>query len=275
MSHQLWRSLISVLLIAGLIIPTSIWSAPSVVAAPLTAAQPQTRSLGQIIFAPAIDADGDSATNPIESAPVPIAQLPDRALGIVAIAAQLQATDARTRLLNTPVTLRIWQSDRLIHDQTYRTDEWGAIVIRVPVTDIAGEFRYQATASGYGETAMRLFRFDPTLPTITLRGDGAQLTTQLTSNGQVRLTLNTSFDLQADRDEATVQLARQPRDVPAQAAALVKSDHAVWLPFPEVKLNLVDAHTAQIDLQLPPGAYRAVGAVTINAAQAVHSLAQP
>ena len=39
-------------------------------------------------------------------------RLPDQVVGLIAITAQLQATDAWARLINMPVTLRVCQADQ-------------------------------------------------------------------------------------------------------------------------------------------------------------------
>jgi hypothetical protein len=56
--------------------------------------------------------DNLAASASVQCAPVPIGPLPDRVVGLIAITAQLQATDAWARLINMPAMLRMCQADQ-------------------------------------------------------------------------------------------------------------------------------------------------------------------
>ncbi|MBI5877269.1 MAG: hypothetical protein HZB53_06445 [Chloroflexi bacterium] len=252
--------------------------------APSQASSPQSLpalAQARLLFAPAIDADGDPATNPVADEPVPVVKTLGQTSGLIALAAQLGSTNQRARLIGNPVTFRVWRDEQLWLERTIRSDAWGAVTLKLAVPETNHNYSYQASAPGYGETEVRPFTFDASRAAVTLETDGTHLSYQLNADGRIVLTLQSPLALDAERDEAALTIARRPNQMPdvssvALQAALKKADDAkLYLPFPRVRLLIVDSHTAQIELQLPPGEYRFVGSLAVNSTAAYQFVAEP
>ncbi len=252
-------------------------------AAGSTTSAPVEASAGRLLFAPAIDADGDPASNPVISTPVPVIDLAGEIGGVVILAAQLAPDDAAVTPIGVPVTFRVWDARGDVQfEQTARSDAWGAVSVQVILRDVDVEYSYQASAPGYGETEVRYFRFDPAQAAYRLHLDGAQLWYWKQGPGQVLFTLRSPVPLDAERDAVTLQIVRRPADAaawdaesPLQPLIAAIEEAGLGLPFPEVPMQVVGTYTATVEVQLPPGDYGFIGSVAVNTAQAEHFFSQP
>lgn len=263
------------------------WSVPATrpqaeATASPTASTPVGAQTGRLLLAPAIDADGDPASNPVASTPVPVIDLAGEVAGIVALAAQLEPDDPDAVPIGVPVTFRVWDAQGVQFEQTVRSDAWGAASVEVMLENVEGEYAYQANAPGYGETEVRRFRFDLAQASYTLHLDGAQLWYWRQGPGRVLFTLRSPVPLDADRDEVTLLAVRQPIDEgvweeesPLQPVFEAIGEAGLGLPFPPVAMRVVGAYTATVEVQLPPGDYGFIGSLAINTHQAEHFYSQP
>lgn len=233
------------------------------------------RSMDRLLFAPAIDADGDPATNPVESTPVPVFQWMSIQAGLVTLAVQFSVGETN-RAIGVPVTFRVWDEQGIVLTQTVNSDAWGAASLEVPLEDVSQEYAYQASAPGYGETEMRYFRFDPPHAAYTVHPDGADLQVQALASGNLLFTLNSPMPLVAGRDEPALLIGRLPQGIPSmpdsasQTAAQALVESGARLPFPKVTMQVVAERAAQIEIRLPPGEYRFVGSLAVNTPDAHH-----
>jgi len=87
---------------------------------------PASVALGRVLFAPAVDADGDPATNPTAGNPVPVIDVAGELMGVVSLAAQL-APDAKDQVvIGVPLTFMVENTDGSELSRTVRSDAWGA-----------------------------------------------------------------------------------------------------------------------------------------------------
>ena len=238
-------------------------------------------TLGRLLFAPAVDTDGDPATNPVPGKAVPIVRLVTIRAGSVALAVQLVPGGSKASAFHVPVSFRVWRGEELLSERSAESDAWGAASVEVRVADIDGTFRYQASAPGFGTTEMRSFRFDPERVTYTLHADQARLQHEQAADWTVTFTLTSPQPLQADRDEVRLKLVRRPQGLgqapePALQPILdqIKAD-GLYLPFPDVKMEIVDAYTARLDIQLPYGEYRVQADLMVYGAAMHQYLTEP
>ena len=242
---------------------------------------PIAATAGRLLFAPTVDADGDPASNPVLSVPVPVIDLMGDRYGLVTLAAQLESANPKSVPVGVPVTFQLWNAQGVQFEQTERSDAWGAIQVEVPLDDLAGEYMYQASAPGYGETEVRHFRFDPGRVSYTIHPDGAHLWYQRQGPGQRLFTLRSPVPLRADRDEVTLIIVRRPTSDPitAQKDPLqplfeTVNEAGMGLPFPSVVMRIVGTYTATVQVQLPPGDYSFLGSLAVNDTPAEHFYSQ-
>lgn len=239
------------------------------------AAQAQVSApIGRLLFAPAVDLDGNPASNPPSAGRVPVVDLLGQLGGIIKLAAQLESQTPGVEPLRVPVTFRVWNDAGYEHEETVESDAWGAVSIQLPLKDIAADYSYQASAAGYGATETRHFRFNPDEVSVRFHGDSATLTSAAGPDGWRTFTVTTSAELVAERDEILLTLYRQPLadaliDIQAQLGdiePLTAEDLTAIsrLPMPEVVMRVIDAHTARAEVQLPAGDYGAVASIEIN-----------
>lgn len=239
------------------------------------AAQTQVSApIGRLLFAPAIDLDGNPASNPANAGRVPVVDLLGQLGGIIKLAAQLESETPGVEPLRVPVTFRVWNNAGFEYEETVESDVWGAVTIQLPLKDIAADYSYQASAAGYGVTETRHFRFNPSEVSIRFHADGATLTYAPGPDGWLVFTVTTNAPLVAERDEILLTLYRQPlrdtlSDIQAQLGdieTLSAEDlaAAALMPMPEVVMRVVDPYTARAEVQLPAGEYGAVASVEIN-----------
>jgi hypothetical protein len=246
------------------------------------------RSLGRVLFAPAVDTDGDPATNPTAGNPLPIVDLDGEMLAVVVLAAQLAPDDGSDGLIGIPLTFYVRTADGTELSRTVRSDAWGAASAEFPLLDLSTAYTYQVSAPGYAETEVRRFRVDPERASYTMRLDGAQLAYEQLADGVVRFTLRSSVPLEAERDEAVLYVVRRPLgdgQVPAKIRRMAGSgevddgeevDGVVdAVPLPLLTMAIADPSTAVAEVRLPEGAYGVVGGVTSNGEQTLHAYSQP
>ncbi|MBN1814131.1 MAG: hypothetical protein JXA14_19995, partial [Anaerolineae bacterium] len=236
----------------------------------------QTPSQGHIWFAPVIDGDGDPTTNPVAAEPVPVIDLLGYKQGVVVLAVQLESNNA-TIPVDVPVTFRVWTAEEIIFEQTAQSDAWGAASVQVAPETLDGPFSYQASAPGYAATEVRTFDFDPDQATYVLQQGGAELLYWKQGPGRVLLTLRSSVPLDADCDAVTLFLARAAEGdvafpVPAGVPGLDADN--LYIPFQPVAMQIIDTHTAQVALTLPPGDYHFRGGITSRGAVETHYTSQ-
>lgn len=230
---------------------------------------------GRLLFAPAIDVDGDPGTNPAESTAVPVIDLFGHLGGIVTLAAQLEADDPNLAPIRIPVTFHIWSEAGYEYKETVESDAWGAVSVEVPLVDVHAEYAYQASAPGYGQTEIRYFRFDQTETSVKVHNGGAELSYEMGSNRWVVFTVTSPVPLDAERgDQATLNIMRRPLpdtldEIEAELSyylpdARTAAEEVGLLPMPTVMLEIVDSHTARAEVQLPAGDYGVVASLAVN-----------
>lgn len=241
---------------------------------------PVTATTGRLLFAPSIDLDGDAASNPVFTTPAPVIDLLGHIGGAVMLAAQLEPDDPDKAAIGVPVTFRLWRDNALQFEQTMISDAWGAVSVEVPFANVTGEFAYQASAPGFGETETRRFFFDPTQVSHTLHPDGAELAYAQQGN-RLTFTLHSPIPLEAGRDEAVLFIMRRPVDNrlpinrPLPEIANQSQLSLVSLPLPDLPMTIVDAHTATVVVQLPPGDYGMVASLVVNGTAVEQFHSQP
>lgn len=228
---------------------------------------------GRLLFAPAIDVDGDPSTNPAETKAVPVIDLFGHLGGIVTLAAQLEPDDPNLAPIRIPVTFHIWSDGGFEFEEVVDSDAWGAASVETPLADVAAEYAYQASAPGYGQSEIRYFRFNPAEQSIKVHEEGAELSYEQGSNRWYVFTVTSPVELDAERDQATLNLMRRPLpdtldDIEAELSyylpeARAAAEQAGLLPMPTVMLEIVDSHTARAEVQLPPGDYGAAASLTV------------
>lgn len=283
-SHHRLKIYLSMVVIITMLAPqtTLAMTPPNVAPLATTSAvlEPaeQTPSQGHIWFAPAVDADGNPATNPVETERVPIMDLLGYKHGMVTLATQLEPNDAAQVPVDVPVTFRVWTAEGTIFEQTVPSDAWGAASVQVAPETLAGPFFYQASAPGYATTEMRTFDFDLDRAAYVLQQGGAELLYWKQGPGRVLLTLRSSVPLEAARGDAvTLFLARAAEGdvaVPLPAGIPGLDADNLYIPFQPVAMQIIDTYTAQIALTLPPGDYRFRGGITSRGAVETHYTSQ-
>jgi sugar lactone lactonase YvrE len=235
---------------------------------------------GHLLFAPAIDGDGNPASNPISAEPVPVLDLAGEISGMVILAAQLQPEDPENVPSGVPVTFRLWNDKDIQWEETVRGGGLDAINAWVHLGDVHGGFAYQASAPGYGKTEVRRFRFDPDRASYTLHPDGAQLWYWKQGPGRVLLTLRSPVPLDPGRDQPTLIIIPQPGEEPAGGE---RDLHALFetiggtrwgQSFPPVQMQIIDTYTATVSVQVPAGDYGFIGSVMINTPDVEHFYSQ-
>lgn len=238
---------------------------------------PPLADQGHILFAPAVDLDGELHTNPVTSKPVPVIELLGQKGGIVELAVQLQPDDAEKTAVSVPVTFRVWDSQNNIrYEKTLQSDTWGAARAEVILEDIGEVYTYQAVADGYGQTETRHFRFDPNTISIKLHQDGVSLSYRQELERWVVFTLESPVALDPARDVVELTAVRQPTKATLDK---IRQDLQMVAPgaeqlvnelgpmsFPTILMEIVDTHTAQVRLQLPHGEYGFMAMVEVNGA---------
>ncbi len=250
---------------------------------PLPPVSPQTTQ-GRLLFAPAIDADGDPSTNPVDGIFVPVVNWVGRKVGVIQLAAQIMPVDPGATKAGVPVTFRLWSDQDELFSETVVSDGWGAVVVDLPPLETQQAVSYQASAPGYGSTEVRRFRFDPFSASYTVHADGATLTATRLPDQRLRLTLTSSLPLDPTQDEVTLTIGRRPQSDEGETGDLAEvasyaqpvfdalNQSGGRLPFPPVIMQIIDSETAQLDLELPGGAYRFFGGAEINRPNASHQL---
>ncbi len=273
--------------------PSSSFPAPmpSPVEAPSDPIPPPPSQLpvadqGRLLFAPAMDADGDPSTNPVASAFAPVVSWAGKKVGMIQLAAQIMPLDPAATKAGVAVTFRLWGDQGELISETVVSDGWGAVVLDLPPLETEQSYSYQASAPGYGSTEVRRFRFNPFTASYTVHADGAELTATRLPDQRLRLTLKSSLPLDPTQDEATLTIGRRPQNEPGEelgSEATLGESYAQpvfdalnqtggRLPFPPVTMQIIDETTAQIDLDLPSGDYRFFGGVEVNRASGSHQL---
>jgi uncharacterized protein YegL len=245
-------------------------SAGPVVAAadPVVASAPT----GRLLFAPAIDVDGDPGTNPAESKAVPVIDLFGHLGGDVILAAQLEADDPNLAPIRIPVTFHVWSDGGFEFRKTVESDVWGAVSLEVPLADVAAEYAYQASAPGYGQTEIRYFRFDSSQTSMKVHNGGAELTYEMGADRWVIFTVTSPVALDAERgDVVTMNLLRRPLpdtldEIETELSyyvtdARAAAEEAGLMPMPTVLFEIVDSYTARAEVQLPQGDYGVVASL--------------
>lgn len=267
--------------------------APPAEAAP-AAAEPAPNALiaplGRLLFAPVIDADGDPTTNPVETTPAPVINLAGQTVGLIELAAQVAPAASNGSRLNVPVTFWVWEEtadakhSSVVYSQTVQSDAWGAVSVEVPLKETGRNYAYQAQAPGYGSTEARYFRFDEAQAFYTIHEEGAQLSVTPLGDGKVLFVLESTLLLQAGRDEPALVLARRPEGIAGESASAnteqpleqpvfdALNRNGGLLPFPRVNMQIVGPTTAQVEVQLPSGDYRFLGAADVYLAEGAHRL---
>ena len=233
-------------------------------------------SLGRLLFAPAIDADGDAATNPVLNSPVPIIDLAGALGGVVWLAAQLEPLDPSASLIGVPVTLRVWREDGMhaVESRLVPSDEWGAVTLNLPLRELGGEYAYQASAPGYGVTEVRRFRFDLGHASYTLHRKNIPLWQSRRAPGRFVFTLRSPKPLVAGRDRPELLIARLPEARPGITNSMLSpvladiSAARLGLPFPRVAMRIAGTYTATVEVQLPPGDYSVIASLELNTSPA-------
>ncbi|MDX1686529.1 MAG: hypothetical protein R3248_00965 [Candidatus Promineifilaceae bacterium] len=229
---------------------------------------------GRLRFAPAIDGDDNPTSNPAASHPVPLLNVAGRRAAPVTLAARLLPSDEDDAPIDVPVTFRLWNDEGMRYEETVRSDAWGAVTAHFMVEELAGSFRYQASAPGYGATAIRTARFSQGAPAETMDGTPLPLDVDRQEE-RVTVVARAPVPLEAGRDRATLIVVRRP-DAPlesaptttaaggagmAQALALV-AEEGVGLPLPPVEMVIDEDGGARANLQLPPGDYAFLATMT-------------
>ncbi len=227
-----------------------------------------TATNGRILFAPAIDTDGDPSSNPTANHLVPTLELYGQPGGFIQLAIQLEAAEAQAAVLHVPVTFRVWNDEGLFHERVVETDEWGAAQLNVPVRFADTAFYYQAAAAGFGTTEQRTFRLDLNQVSIRLNEEEAHLSYQLLEDNWIQVHVTSRLPLNAETDSASLTLVRRPL---LDTVTDIYDDVRLQLPeydtlakvnaqipsadMPKVLLEITDAHTARARVQLPAGEY--------------------
>ncbi|CAG0936468.1 hypothetical protein TFLX_05343 [Thermoflexales bacterium] len=235
------------------------------------------QTAGHLRLAPAIDLDGDPATNPTADVPVPVIDLVGQLGGIVTLAAQVETRADRRALPKVPVTFRLWnERGDILYERTIPSDEWGAASVELPVVDLASGYAYAASAPGYGQTETRRFHFDPARVSYRAHVDGTQLWYWRAGPGRVQLTLRSPVPLNAERDQAVLTVIRSAPESSADPERKTSEPSASQEPlrFPELTMRIVGAYTATLDVQLPTGDYAFLGRLTVNGTTTEQFLSQ-
>ena len=143
---------------------------------------------GRLLFAPAMDADGDPSTNPVASAFAQVVSWAGKKVGMIQLAAQIMPLDPAATKAGVAVTFRLWGDQGELISETVVSDGWGAVVLDLPPLETQQSYRYQASAPGYGSTEVRRFRFNPFTASYTVHADGAELTATRLPDQRLRLT---------------------------------------------------------------------------------------
>lgn len=235
---------------------------------------------GEVRFAPAVDGDGDPATNPIAAAPLSVLKAGNMTGGSFILAAQLMPTHANQALNGIPVTFRVRNEAGVVYEQIVASDAWGAIQVDVRLLNPTGDYFYQVSALGYGWSEERAFRFDPTHPFLTVHSTGAVLTATERDNGVLDITLRSPLPFHAEQDEAALVVTRRPlanqnEKSPFHAILTQVNRAGLRLPFPRIPMEIVDSRTARLTLRLPAGDYRLLGSLTVNGGSSHHYFSTP
>ncbi len=253
--------------------PTTSRAIPGAKSPPVSAAAP-TAPVGRLLFAPAIDLDGNPASNPPDAGRVPVVDLLGQLGGIVKLAVQLEPDSAETEPLHVPVTFRLWSKTGFEFEQTVESDVWGAASVQLPIKDISAEYAYQAGAPGYAQTEVRYFRFDSSQVSIRFHADGASLAYTQGAEGWTTFTVTSALPIVAERDQILLTLYRRPladtlADLNADLSGYLPAESdtvadASLFPMPEVVMRVIDPYTARAEVQLPAGDYGAVASIEID-----------
>lgn len=234
---------------------------------------------GQLLFAPALDSDGDPATNPVSNNPVTVMRIGETTAGVALLAAQIIANGPRQPLIRIPVTIHVWNEQGTVYEEIIESDAWGAVQAEVRLLNPDGEYRYQVKAPGFGSSEIRAFQFDVTHPGLTVHATGAELSYESREDGTLLFTLRSPEALEVGRDDPALIIARRPiaNDSNSLFQPILQTVNkaGLRLPFPRVPMQIIDAHTAQLEVQLPMGDYRFVGSLTVNSEEANHYFTAP
>ncbi len=221
---------------------------------------------GQLYFAPVVDNDGDPTTNPLSAYRVPVVGVFEEPRGMVTLAAQLVAEDVTQLLADIPVTFSLWNTAGERFTKTVRSDVWGAATASFFVRDLTSHYTYQSQSPGYGETDIREFAFDTARINHALHREAVQLAYQQDASGALAFIVHTPFALDPERDAVTLLAVRElTTELTATVAAQMPS-----LQFPMLEMEVTGAHTALLQVQLPPGTYRFQAVVNQNANLTAH-----
>ncbi len=235
---------------------------------------------GRLLFAPAVDGDGDPATNPTSVTPVPLIRVSDMTAGAFILAAQLMPDEGNRPVNGIPAVFRVWNAQGVVAEQTMESDAWGAIQAEMRLLNPVGEYFYQVSAEGYGESERRTFQFDATRTMMTIHAHGAELSATELADGRLDVTLRSPLPLTAGRDEPALIISRRPManstaDSPFQPILESVHDAGLRLPFPRVSMEIVGTHTARLTIRLPQGDYRLMGSLSVNGTSIHHYFTAP
>lgn len=210
---------------------------------------------GLIRFSPTVDQDPHPSSNPAATVGVPVGrfgtpQNPNVALfSTVTLAVEIQPTNPNQNPAGTPVTFRVWQENSDFRlEKTARSDAWGAAAIEAGFdpAHLSGRFFYQATAPGFGQTAVRSFTFDQTQFASDLQTGVLHLSHQVEESGRI------TFDITSDRP-----LSDNPLAVELLLTRLIPVTIEPGRPqtklMPPIIARRLDAHHAQAQLYLADG----------------------
>ncbi len=223
---------------------------------------------GFLRFAAEIDLDGDPATNPVQSSPAPVINLAGKTYATAAFAVTVFSGSDRLLSESIPVTFKVWHNDSLYTQEVVTADAWGAAALELPFTNTSGTYTYQASSPGFGETEIRTFIFNPFDAAYTLSAGAARLSAEKLADGRMRVTLFSPRVLDPT-DLVELQIYRSPETVPVvpeqlQAVAeQIVAGHTL-LPLPYQAFQIVDEHTAVLELTLPRGSYRMLGSINYD-----------
>ncbi|CAG0937751.1 hypothetical protein TFLX_06705 [Thermoflexales bacterium] len=218
---------------------------------------------GALHFSPAIDGDGDPATNPSEPLPVPVSRVGAADAGdfvryaTIDLAAEVRPDRATQNPAGVNVQFHIWNDSRKVDIvRSARSDAWGAAFVQIMFDDLHldGTFYYEISAPGYTSAPVRTFRFDQNTYTYQVQFGAARLTSQVEADG--RLVLNIESDAVIDDTPAAVQLV---------GVRLVVTSTTPTEPQREMLPLLVarrlDDHHARAELYLDAGDYSIMATV--------------
>lgn len=265
-----WRVLSAVLLLTmfAVQVPQPVYAAAAVALASDsgTLLKNTNNPLGTLAFPAELDADNDPGTNPSALTPVPVWRVrtpgptQGTAYGQLLLGVVVQPNDPRTNPIRTLVTFHLWNPALgLDIVRVVESDVWGAATLEVPLDDLhlSGEFLYQASAEGYGETPVRSFSMDTTRSAGETLFGAASLKAEVSPDGLLTVQVESQIPWAAASPlPVSIRVTR--------LSPVADSQDVAMEIYPFLMAQPLDDRRARAEIYLDPGTYALMAQVDLD-----------